>query len=979
MLNNKSLKALFIIFFTGFLFQVFAQLDEHSAGKYTYFTTKNDPLKARIYKLKNGMTVYLTDYKNEPRIQTYIAVKAGSKNDPSDATGLAHYLEHMLFKGTNVFGTKDFSKEKPLIDKIISLYEEYRKTKNENKRTEIYRQIDSISGIAAKFAIANEYDKMMNIIGAKGTNAFTSNEQTVYIEDIPTNEIERWLKIEAERFRNPVMRLFHTELEAVYEEKNISLDEDGNKAWYALFENLFPTHQYGMQTTIGTIEHLKNPSIQKVIDYYNTYYVPNNMAICLSGDLDYDKTIELIDKYFGYMKSKPVPEFKPSIEIPISKPVVKDIFGRDAEFLIMGFRMPGINTRDADLLTLMDLILSNSSVGLLDLNLNQSQKVLGSSSSAVLMKDYSVHYFEGNPRQGQTLEEVKDLLLGQIEKVKKGEFPDWLPQAIVNNLRLSEIEDYESNRRRAGVLMNSFVRDVPWDSFVGKTKRLSEFTKQDIVDFANKYYKNNYAVVYKRTGEDKNVVKVIKPKITPVDLNRQEQSDFIKNIAGMQIENIKPVFIDFKTDLTQSKIKNDIPFYYKQNGENELFDLSFVIDFGNYNNKKLPLAVDYFTYLGTSKYTPTQLKEEFFKLGCTYGIQSSDEQTSISINGLNENFGKALSLIEEVLSDLQPNNEALDNLVQDVIKSRADAKLNKETILWSALLSYGKYGDNSPYKYILSTEELKEIKPAELIDLLKSLVSYRQKALYYGPAPLEQISGILNTSHNVPAGSLLAPPVPVKFEELPTNENTVLVANYDGMVQAEIIFLSKKELYNKNKVPLITIYNEYFGGGMSGIVFQEIRESKALAYGTFSSFSSPQRKDRSHYNISYIGTQADKLPEAMQSMAELLNNMPESEITFETARNNLIQKINTERITKSGILSSCISAEKLGLDYDIRRDVYEKALKITLADVKNFQEENVKNSNFTVLILGDKTKLDEITLAKYGKVKYVTLEEIFGY
>jgi len=166
---------------------------------------------------------------------------------------------------------------------------------------------------------------------------------------------------------------------------------------------------------------------------------------------------------------------------------------------------------------------------------------------------------------------------------------------------------------------------------------------------------------------------------------------------------------------------------------------------------------------------------------------------------------------------------------------------------------------------------------------------------------------------------------------------------------------------------------------MSGIVFQEIRESKALAYGTFSSFSTPQRKDRSHYNISYIGTQADKLPEAIQSIVELLNNMPESELTFETARNNLIQKINTERITKSGILSSCIVAEKLGLDYDIRRDVYEIALNITLADIKKFQEENVKNSNYTVLILGDKTKLDESTLAKYGKIKFVTLEEIFGY
>ena len=979
MLKNISLKALFVIFLSGFLFQVYSQLEEHTSGKYKYYTAQNDPLKARIYKLENGLTVYMTDYKNEPRIQTYIAVKAGSKNDPSDATGLAHYLEHMLFKGTDIFGSKDYSQEKPLVDKIISLYEEYRKSKDENQRKIIYQQIDSISGMAAKFAIANEYDKMMNIIGAKGTNAFTSNEQTVYIEDIPSNEIERWLRVESERFRSPVMRLFHTELEAVYEEKNISLDDDGNKAWYALFENVFPKHQYGTQTTIGTIEHLKNPSIQKVIDYYNTYYVPNNMAICLSGDIDFDKTIGLVDKYFGSMKQKPVPDFKPADENPISKPIVKNVYGQDAEFLIMGFRFPGINTRDADLLSIVDMILSNSSVGLLDLNLNQSQKVLGSSSSAILMKDYSIHYFDGNPRQGQTLEEVKDLILEQIEKVKKGDFPDWLPKAIINNLRLNETESYEQNRRRAGAFMNAFVRDIPWDKYIEKTNRLSAITKKDIIDFANKYYKDNYVVIYKRTGEDKNIVKVIKPQITPVDVNRQEQSDFVKSVAGMPVEQINPVFIDYKTDLMQSVIKTDIPFYYKKNEENELFNLNIVIDYGNYNNKKLPLAIDYFTYLGTSKYSPSQLQEEFFKLGCTYGMQSGDDQTTISLSGLNENFNKAFNLLEEILTDLQTNKEALDNLVQDVVKSRADAKLNKETILWSALLSYGKYGNNSPFKYILSESELKEVKADELVELLKSIPSYRQKVLYYGPSSIDQVTQSVNSIYKLTAGGLKDSPAPVKFEEQPTKENNVLVANYDGMVQAEIIFLTKKELYNKDKVPVITMYNEYFGGGMSGIVFQEIRESKALAYGTFSSYSTPPRKDRSHYNISYIGTQADKLPEAMQGMVELLNNMPESELTFESAKKNLIQKINTERITKSGILVSYLNAQKLGLDYDLRKDVYEKALNISLSEIKIFQEENVKNSNFVVLVLGDKTKLDENTLSKYGKVKYVTLEEIFGY
>ena len=254
-------------------------------GKYAYESVKGDPLNARIYTLDNGLKVYMSVTKMEPRIQTYIGVKAGSKSDPADATGLAHYLEHMLFKGTDKYGSLDYEKEKPLLDQIQALYEKYRQTTDEAERKKIYAEIDRVSGEAAKFAIANEYDKMLAAIGAQGTNAFTSYEQTGYVNNIPSNQLEKWLIIEGERFRNPVMRIFHTELEAVYEEKNRSLDNDYRAMYTALFQGLFQKHNYGKQTTIGTIDHLKNPSIVKIRNYYNQYYVPNNMAICLGRRL----------------------------------------------------------------------------------------------------------------------------------------------------------------------------------------------------------------------------------------------------------------------------------------------------------------------------------------------------------------------------------------------------------------------------------------------------------------------------------------------------------------------------------------------------------------------------------------------------------------------------------------------------------------------------------------------------------------------
>ncbi|MEX2379910.1 MAG: pitrilysin family protein, partial [Vicingaceae bacterium] len=409
-----------------------------------YETVANDPTDTRIYTLENGLKVYLSVNKEKPRINTAIAVRAGSKNDPATATGLAHYLEHMLFKGTDKYGTMDFEKEAPLLDQVDSLYEIYRNTKEKAEREALYAQIDSISQLASKYAIANEYDKMVSELGAEGTNAYTSFEQTVYVNDIPSNQIGRWLQIEAERFRNPQFRLFHTELETVYEEKNRTLDSDFRKAWYATFDALFPNHQYGQQTTIGTIEHLKNPSLQEIKKYYNTYYVPNNMAICMAGDFNPDSVIAEIRENFGGMEPKEVPEFEVIQEDPITDVIEREVYGPDAEFMYMAYRFDGEGSKDADLVTIADMILSNQSAGLIDLNLNQKQKVLSASSFSYVLDDYSTHIFNGKAKENQTLEEVRDLLLAQIDSLKAGAFPDWLMEAIINDMKLSEIKRLEN-------------------------------------------------------------------------------------------------------------------------------------------------------------------------------------------------------------------------------------------------------------------------------------------------------------------------------------------------------------------------------------------------------------------------------------------------------------------------------------------------------------------------------------------------------
>ena len=976
-MKPKQILTIVLIVAAGIYFAINAK-EQMNKIENNYETAANDPLNARIYTLDNGLKVYLTAYADAPRVQTNIAVRAGSKNDPVDATGLAHYLEHMLFKGTDVYGSLDFEKEALMLDKIEALYEEYRSydMADTENRDRIWRQIDSISGEAAKLAIANEYDKMVSGLGAKGTNAYTSNEKTVYINDIPSNQIEKWLKLEAERFRYPVFRLFHTELEAVYEEKNISLDNDGRKMFEALFDGLFPTHQYGQQTTIGTVEHLKNPSLTEIRKYFNKYYVPNNMAICLSGDFDYDKTINLINKYWGSFERKEDPTFEVRQETPIAEPVYAEVYGPEAERLYIGFRFDGANSEDAKMLTMMDMVLSNSAAGLIDLNLNQAQELIGGGCFPYVLEDYSMHGFYGSPKQGQTLEEVKDLLLAQIEEVKAGNFPDWLVEAIISDLKVNQIKKLESNSGRANEFVDAFTLGISWEDHQNEMAELEKVTKQDIVEFANAKYADNFVVVYKRTGEDKSVIKVTKPAITPVSVNREDQSPFLVNLLAEEVADVEPVFLNFEEDITKSSI-GDVSLIYKENTENERFKLNYILDMGKDHDNRLKLAVDYLKYLGTADMTPAQKEEEFYKLGCELNVSCSADKIQVTLSGLADNFDESVALFERILSGAVADEEALVDLKMSVLKKRGDAKLNKQVILWRAMGNYAKYGANSSFMNILSEEELNNVTSAELLDLIHNLTSYEHRILYYGPDEMVAVEDKLTALH-VNNTALKAIPAKKEFIENAMDKPLVYVVDYD-MKQAEVMMLAKGNKLNMDEYAIIKYHNEYFGGGMSSIVFQEMRESKALAYSVYSTYTVPADADDSHYLMSYIGTQSDKLSDAMVGMTELLNVMPEAEANMNNAKEGIEQKIRTERLTKSKVLSEYEKAQKLGIDYDIRKDVYEGVQSFDMSSLREFHNSHIANGTRVVMVLGSKDDLDLEVLKQYGEIKHLTLEDVFGY
>lgn len=947
--------------------------------KYKYETVPGDPLGTKIYTLKNGMKMYMTVNKDEPRIQTNIAVRAGSKHDPSDATGLAHYLEHMLFKGTSNVGSLDWEKEKVLLKEISDLYEKHRAEKDVAKRKEIYAEIDRVSGEAAKLVAANEYDKMVSSMGARGTNAYTWVEQTVYVNDIPSNELDRWMSLESERFQECVLRLFHTELEAVYEEFNISQDRDFRKVSKAIYETLFPSHPYGTQTTIGTGEHLKNPSHEKIQAYFNKNYVPNNMGMILSGDFDPDEAVASAERLFGSYERKEVPKFTFPPQPELTKIVRKEVVGQESEFVEIAWRFDGINSGDAERLMLMDGCFANGQAGLFDINLVQKQQVLSAYSNPRLHEDFCMFKLHGEPREGQSLEEVEKLMLAQIEKFKSGDFESWLMDAVIKDMKLSEINSNEYNRARAGALTNAFIWGLDWDQYVNRFKIMQSISKEELVAFANKNLKdNNYVVVYKRSGDSKDAYKVEKPAITPVTLNREDNSDYANKFLKEESSRLSPVFLDYAKDIQIHNLDKGLKMDYIENKSNETFTLYYILEMGKDSDKKLPLAINYLPYLGTDKYSAEELKEEFFKLGLSFDVFSGNDRVYVYLSGLEESFEDGVKLFEHVLANVKGDKEALKKGMADILTERENAKKDKRTILRTAMSSYARYGKKSAFTDILTQKELEAITTDELVSRIKTLTSYDHRVFYYGTQNPSAVSKVLNQYHQTPAK--LTPLLPAKeYAELDMGKSKVYFVDFP-MVQAEILMLSKgSPNFKLEEYLMAEYYNNYFGSGLSSIVFQEIRESKALAYSAYAFYGSPRKKDKSHYFQAYVGTQVDKLKDAIPAMQEIIEDMPISDVQVENAKQSILKKIETERINKTRIYWNSRTNKDRGYNRDLRQDVYNAVKKATKEDLIAFQQKYVKGRNYTFLVLGNKESVDMDYLKTIGSVEELSLEEIFGY
>ena len=580
------------------------------------------------------------------------------------------------------------------------------------------------------------------------------------------------------------------------------------------------------------------------------------------------------------------------------------------------------------------------------------------------------------PKQGQTLDEVKDLLLKQIDIFKSGKWDEKLLTAAINNLKLDEMKGLESNENRAMSIISAYLAHQDWQDAVNETEEMSKITKQELIDFANRIFKdNNYVVIYKRQGEPKDVKKVEKPAITPVFMNRDVESPFLTEVKNMKVKEIEPVFVN--KDLQKGKLKNGTEVLYVENKQNGRFQLVFRYDFG-YRYNKMASLCDYATeYLESTNRSLAQIKREMYDIACDYSISvGGGEYSTIRIEGLTENMEKALNIVEDIINNPKISNEAIENVKLDILKSRNDAKANQNRI-FQRLVSYGNFGKEG-LKFTLSNDEINSLSADMVTKTLKQMTEQKQTILFYGNKKMNDVIKLIDKMHKVSNKKSML--IKQKgYDYLPTEENKVLFVNYNAKQSLCRQLTTIDEVFSNELTPRVDLYNEYFGGSMNSIVFQEIREKRSLAYTAAAYFVTPSEKEYHYMNMSHIGTQNDKLIDALNAFTDLFENMPVSQQNFDIAKQSLISSYRTYRTSKMGIINSYLYTKKMELENGWQEKEYNAIKSLTLNDVLDFNKKYIKGKKRTIVVLGNEDEVDMEGLKVFGNVSKLSLEQIFGY
>jgi predicted Zn-dependent peptidase len=928
-----------------------------------------DPLQTTIYRLDNGLTVYMSPNHETPRVFAEIVVRVGSKDDPPQTTGLAHYLEHMLFKGTPKIGTTAYWKEKPHLDRIRALYETRFRTWDAKKRADIDRQIDAENVAASAFEVPNEIDRLYQQMGFKDINANTSEDRTVFFSEFPSNRAEAWAAVESDRFSEPVFRLFPTELEAVYEEKNRSMDNPDRVLEDSLTKALYPLHPYG-RDVLGEVAHLKNPSLETLYRFFKTFYVPNNMAIVLSGDFDRAKMLELIGRRFGPLKpgllpkrlSFPIPALKAGQTVSINEQAPEEV---EMSWLTAPYLSP-----DKPAIDVMDMVMDNEAAGIVNLTLNQAQKVKDAGSYPSEMNESGFWTLWAQPKKDQSLIEARFLLLSTVLSLKNGDFTDDDVKAVVTHFEVMEKMGLESNMARAGRIAESFAAYEPWSQNVHHLDAIKRVTKADVLRVARKYLSGNYVLATRKFGVPV-ITRMPKPHFTPIAMKTPQLSWSARMILKIPAAEITPRWLVEGKDYSQSTLSSG-KLYDAANPFNDLFELNFVFEQGQRQERDLCAALKLWDISGAGDLNADAFQKKLYALGTDVSVSCGEQEWSLSLSGLERNLWPSLELVRRRFENPNIAPDALPHLIDVQIGANSDNKKNQGYLSY-ALQEFALKGKQSDVLNELSDKEWRSLTAVRLKKILNDALTYQHRVGYVGTRGAGEISKLLETGGKFKP---VAARIPVKYVD--ASKSQVYFLDRD-MVQAQLGMSAPDEILNPAHAVDYQFLSEYLGGGMSSVIFQEIREARSLAYAAGGGYRSASYQGDQNELSGGLGCQADKTAEAAKLLSDILHQPPWSQDRFNEASSAIAETYRASPIEFRSIPGALMRWEDEGLPAgDPRPARFEEAKRYTLADLQNFAA-RFKDKPMISYLLGPEKMVGVDALKGLGDFRIKTADQLFPY
>ncbi|MBR5169304.1 MAG: insulinase family protein [Muribaculaceae bacterium] len=933
-------------------------------------------LQVQELELSNGMKVWLNVDHSQPKVFGAVVVNAGSIDCPD--TGIAHYFEHIMFKGTDELGTVDYAAEKVYLDSISMKYDELSRTTDVKQRKALQHDINELNVKASKYAIPNEFNRLITKYGGSDLNAGTSYDFTFYHNTFSPQFIEQWCELNSHRLIHPVFRLFQGELETVYEEKNMYSDDPGSMMLEQISGKFFAGTPYAYPI-IGSTESLKNPRQSDMEAFYKKYYVASNMGLVLSGDIDPATIMPLLERTFGRLERgvKPVRE-KITPPAIVGQPEEKFFFpmpliGMSA----MLFRGPTDYDADAPAMKVALALLSNDNkTGLLD-ELTNKNRVYLSMPLNMGMNQASALAVMVVPKLFCKVKTAENLCLEQIEKLKNGDFTDEQLQAVKKSIARDNEKGMESITERSQLMVAAMSAGVKWEDFMRLNASVGDITREDVTRVARKYFTDNYYRFHKKNGRVP-VEQIAKPEYTPAKPQHSgDKSAFAQRLEQIPVQDVAPRLLDFDRDVEKVKMQGGNMLYAGPNPLNNAFTLIINFHKGTLQDNRLEAAADYVTELGTDSLEVKDFGAAMQRLGAKMVVSSDEQATSVMLRGEDVNLEETLRLLGHFLDRMKADEDKLES-IKDAAGPEEKSFWDENTQVFAALAFKVARGERSSYLTHLTAKELKKLKAADLIAAFKSVYDYRCDISYSGKLPAARVADLLSAQLPQVKGTQENPMQDIQLET--PQSRTVYVFDLPKSRQTIIgLYRPLKGIVNDRDKACLEMWGEYFGGGMSSVLFQEVREFRSMAYASQGVAMTPSLAHSSAPcgYLSLVATQADKSMQALTLLDSLVNDMPVNVENMSVARQSLLNDINNSYPTYRGKPLMIALSERMGYTADRNTAMVEQLPALTQQDIEDFYARNIKNQPYQLMVVGNLKKLDLKALAKYGTIVKVKKEDIY--